>query len=106
MVPLALRAWEAVVVRTSHAFHRRGANRNDSARLTFNVDLARLAECPEFVDVDTLRSLSTRRVCSMRWIDELEEQDISLAPVVDGPGCEGEGRRRGRHTAPGRAARL
>lgn len=77
--PLESAPWELTVLRTSHQLHRRGPNRSDFVRVAFNVDLARLADAPDFVDVDYARSLQKNRIAIAAEIDELDEQDASLA---------------------------
>ena len=76
--PLVLDAWQTCILRTSNVFHRRSPNRSDFTRITFNVDVARVRECPEFVDVDTRRSLGHQRICGREVVDALDEQDICL----------------------------
>lgn len=83
IVPVTFEPWEVGWVRTSHAFHRRGANRSGFARITFNVDLARLADAPDYIDFDYARHVETDRIAPLEEIDELDEQDVSLDVFPD-----------------------
>ena len=38
----------------------------------FNVDVARLSECPEFIDLDARRSLDHERICGRDIVDDLD----------------------------------
>lgn len=78
IAPLLLDQWKVCQLRTSHAFHRRGANTSDYVRVTFNVDVASGAEAPNFKDLDLERALLGTRVIGQDIIDELEEQDVTL----------------------------
>ncbi|CAE7742068.1 PEP4 [Symbiodinium pilosum] len=80
---LVLDAGQVCVLRTSHVFHRRGPNRSEFTRITFNVDVAHLPESPEFVDLDTCRSLGQKRICGLDVVDALDEQDICLHGFPD-----------------------
>jgi len=76
--PLEFAQWDVCALRTSHVFHRRGPNKSDFTRITFNVDLACLTESPGFIDVDMQRSLAEDRLCGQEYVDDLEEQDVTL----------------------------
>eukprot|EP01065_Artemidia_motanka_P052702 TRINITY_DN958_c3_g2_i1.p1 TRINITY_DN958_c3_g2~~TRINITY_DN958_c3_g2_i1.p1 ORF type:complete len:239 (+),score=10.57 TRINITY_DN958_c3_g2_i1:415-1131(+) len=78
IVPLVLEQWEAVVLQTSHCFHRRGPNRTSEFRITLNVDCAPAASAAEWICVDTQRSLNAGRVCPREQVDDLGEQDCYL----------------------------
>mmetsp|Transcript_10962 Transcript_10962/g.20642 ORF Transcript_10962/g.20642 Transcript_10962/m.20642 type:complete len:242 (+) Transcript_10962:44-769(+) len=75
---LVLSAWQTCILRTSHVFHRRGPNRSDFTRITFNVDVAKISESPQFIDLDMRRSLLQHRICGQEVVDDLDEQDICV----------------------------
>jgi len=76
--PITCSPWQLSMLRTSHAFHRRGENKSAFTRITFNVDMARLEESPNFVDLDMQRALNGHRLCSREVVDDLTEQDVCL----------------------------
>eukprot|EP00930_Biecheleria_cincta_P006508 TRINITY_DN10752_c0_g1_i2.p1 TRINITY_DN10752_c0_g1~~TRINITY_DN10752_c0_g1_i2.p1 ORF type:complete len:119 (-),score=17.00 TRINITY_DN10752_c0_g1_i2:257-613(-) len=78
IAPLLLDQSKVCRIRTSHAFHRRGANTSNYVRVTFNVDVASSAEAPNFKDLDLERALLGNRVCGQDIVDELAEQDVTL----------------------------
>jgi hypothetical protein len=86
VVPILMRRWDSVVLRTTSAFHRRSANRSGFLRVTFNVDVAvddAAGAADGFVCVDTQRSLATGRVCPHSAVDELGEQDVFLRGCIE-----------------------
>eukprot|EP00756_Hemistasia_phaeocysticola_P046775 Hpha_TRINITY_DN2059_c0_g1::TRINITY_DN2059_c0_g1_i1::g.83073::m.83073 len=78
--PLLLEGWDAVVVRTSHIFHRRGGNRSGFARITLNVDCVpgECADIAQFQCLDTQRNRESGRICPREQVDNLGEQDCFL----------------------------
>jgi hypothetical protein len=82
-VPLLLDSWQLALVKNTHAFHRRGRNVSNYARVTFNMDMGPVAQKPGFVDIDLVRSKGKGRLAPWEEIDNLEEEDAVLDDFQD-----------------------